>query len=702
MLWGQRPFRGPDSTHLAAAIRAGQIAAPPARPRVPLSVRAVLRRGLSVDPEQRFESMSALLRAMRRAVYWPRRVAWTVLPATTAVALTVAAWPSAPAAADYCEQQERRLDELWSPSRQAAIEHAFAATARAYALDSWPRVREHLDQFASQWRQAQQEACEDEAQGEPVGGRMLCLHRRFEELRRLVDLFEQADANVVEHAVEATQALHSQPACTDDEGPAPPPDPQIREQFEQLEGLLAQALVAKGLGRSEEARQLAESAVEQAKSLGLRWQQAEAELAMAVAADDDGDPQPAQQAFQSAFSSGLAAGHDVVVARAAMGVAGLSARTGEFDEADRWMDLAEAATLRGGDRDDSLPAVLKNNRGRVEFHRGQFERALTYFREGLALDEAAGRGDAPQQSSIYLNVGLALSSLGQYDEALASLEDALARERYHYGDRHPRVVRVLNSLCHVRSYAGQVDAALEACDEGIAITTDSGSDDDPKLVHLHTNLGSVLFRAGRYPQTERAYLRALELAIQTHGEGDPMVGRILNNLGVLYTDTGELDKAQDYYGRALTLFDATLGPEHPSTGILRTNLAMVYSNDGEFDRAEPLLRQSIEVLEATLGPDHVDLALSLAELGRLHARQEQHALAIPLFERAMTLREAAGGEPIELADTKYGLAMSVWEQGEGTRARALVGEARALYEQAGGERLSRLEELDAWLASHRE
>lgn len=699
LLWGHRPFRGSTLPRLAASIRAGDIASVPARPRVPRGLRRVLRRGLSVDPQRRFPSMSALLRELRRATYWRHRVIWAVLPAAGAAAVTVAVWPTPPAAADYCERQERRLDAAWGPSRQAAIERTFAASERAYAATSWRRVRERIDAFAQGWSRAQRDACESQARGETVDGRMICLHRRFEELEGLLELLEHADADLVEHAVEAAQALPDLPTC-DDDGPPPPADPQARRQLEEINTLLARAHVASNAGHRERALELAREAASRSESLGLRWPQAEARLTQAVAVDDDGSPEAAIDAFQAAFSAGLAAGHDRVIAHAAMGLAGLVGRTGEFDEADRWMSLAEAATQRRGDRAGPLPALLENTRGRLEYHRGRFEPALEHFRRGLALDEAAGRGDDPRQGSLHLNIGLALSSLGHYDDALASLEEAMARERYHYGDDHPRVARVLNSLCHVRSYAGQNDAGIEACEQGLVITRDNGGPRSPKLVHLYTNYGSVLFRAGRYLETADAYHDALSLATEIYGEADPMVGNVLNNLGVLHTETGELEKAQQSYQRALVVFDTAFGPEHPSTGILRTNLAMVYAHDGKLDEAEALLRRSIEVLESTLGPEHVDLALSLAELGRLHAQRGQHDQAVPLLERARALREAAGGEPVELADTKYALGLSLWERGQGARARALVGEARALYEQAGGERLVRVDELDAWLASH--
>jgi tetratricopeptide (TPR) repeat protein/tRNA A-37 threonylcarbamoyl transferase component Bud32 len=702
LLWGQRPFEGGDLRGLAAAIRAGRLTPPPAFPRVPAGVRRVLRQGLSNDPARRFPSIDALLVALRRAAHWRRRAGWLALPAALSLTATAAiAWPSPPPhAVDYCEEHDRRLDALWGPAQHDAIERAFVDTGLPYAPTAWARVRDHVDGFAEAWRTAERDACEAEARGEPVGERMLCLHRRFQGLRSLVELLSQADAAVVEHAVEAAQALETIESCESDGRPAPPADPETREQLEALDDVLARARVAGRAGRRDESLALAKEAVRMADSLRLRWPQAEARFAEAIAADDDGDGKAALVAFEAAFSAGIAAGHDDVVARSALGMAGLVARVGDFEAADRWLELAAAAIDRHGDRDGELASALESTRGRTDFHRGDFESALAHFRRTLELDQAAGRGDGPSQGSTHLNVGLALSSLGRNEDALVSLDDALAREQHHYGQAHPRAVRVLNSLCHVRSYAGRIDAAIEACEEGIALTRTAGSTDDPKLVHLYTNYGAVLFRAGRYGDTETAYLEALALAERIYGESDPMVGNVLNNLGVLYVDTGELAKAQANYGRALVLFDAAFGTEHPTTGILRTNLAMAYSNDGKLDEAERLLRQSIEVLGKTLGEDHVDLALSLAELGRLQSRRDRPREALPLFERAQALREAAGGEPIELADTKYGLALAAWEVGQKPRAHALLGQARRLYEEAGGERLVRLEEIDAWLAAH--
>ncbi|HWB75902.1 MAG TPA: protein kinase, partial [Nannocystaceae bacterium] len=65
-LFGQRPFGGSGATAIAARVMAGDIRRPPEDRNVPAWLVRVLRRGLSVDPTQRFRSMDALLGVLSR------------------------------------------------------------------------------------------------------------------------------------------------------------------------------------------------------------------------------------------------------------------------------------------------------------------------------------------------------------------------------------------------------------------------------------------------------------------------------------------------------------------------------------------------------------------------------------------------------------------------------------------------------------
>jgi hypothetical protein len=84
-LYGERPFPGRTRDDIAKAVRSGRIAPPPAGARVPGSLRAILLRGLSLRPGDRFPTMDSLLRALGRdRGRLPRRVA-----AVAAIALLV-------------------------------------------------------------------------------------------------------------------------------------------------------------------------------------------------------------------------------------------------------------------------------------------------------------------------------------------------------------------------------------------------------------------------------------------------------------------------------------------------------------------------------------------------------------------------------------------------------------------------------------
>lgn len=69
-LYRQRPFDGNNVESYAKAVIAGELSTPPANPELqcPESLLAILQKGLSVEPEQRYATMAELLTALREAI----------------------------------------------------------------------------------------------------------------------------------------------------------------------------------------------------------------------------------------------------------------------------------------------------------------------------------------------------------------------------------------------------------------------------------------------------------------------------------------------------------------------------------------------------------------------------------------------------------------------------------------------------------
>ena len=134
-----------------------------------------------------------------------------------------------------------------------------------------------------------------------------------------------------------------------------------------------------------------------------------------------GDPDAARPLFDAAFAAATGAGQTFIAADAAhMAALVAPGRDGFVAWTERGIELA------GRDEDArSWLGPLYNNIGWEYYEAGEFEEALTAFRQGLAVREEASEEEQPVEIARYA-VGKALRALGRSDEAVPLLERAVA------------------------------------------------------------------------------------------------------------------------------------------------------------------------------------------------------------------------------------------------------------------------------------
>jgi Flp pilus assembly protein TadD len=703
-LWATRPFEGRDVPSLAAAVTAGAIRTPPALPVVPLRIRRAVLRGLAPSPGARFVDMNALLAELERDPWkWPRRIAPAAVIVAVPWAVITFTGSEAVADRDYCGDVDRRADALWNEERAKAIESAFAATTASFATDELSRARVLVDAHATALREAERTTCELVAAGtlpvEEASGRQLCLHLAHQQLAALLDLYERADTALVEHASDAARRLPAIESCVSGRwGPRHTGEPG--DEIYELGADVARAKVAADAWRDASALDAANLASARAVELDAPWLAAEAHSIAARVLERDGDQTAAMPRFDAAFSAALASDHHDVAVVAALGLAGVLAERGDHEGALRWVEHADAALGHTGARKRKLQSAVLNTRGQIAYHHGDFATAKAAFVEVLGADIDRGDRGSDGVGATLLNIGLCDTNLGDPAAGIVSLRESLAVETEDHGDRHPALIRPLNAICHVEIDRGDTEAAIAACQRALDVARADRPGAQPRLSHLFTNLGSAWFHAGDPARAEESHLAALDNAMRTQPDDDLLIATIANNLGVVSDNLERVSSAAKYYGIAHDRILRAFGPAHPSTAMVATNLAMVRVKQGDFAGAETLLNDSIEHMGARLGLDHPDLALAHAELGRIAATRGDHVTAVAKFQRAYDLRSAHGGDDIELADTAFGLAISLAElHGRTANAETYAAQARALYIGAGGHWAERAQMVDEWRAT---
>ena len=335
------------------------------------------------------------------------------------------------------------------------------------------------------------------------------------------------------------------------------------------------ALVEHWLGRHEDAHRRLSAAVddlERSSPEGVRLL-----VALAVDAIYDLDWSRAGELGTEALAIADELSDAVVRAEAAAALALATSAGIEFDEAERYCDIAAACV-------DSLPDDQLGDRPELFFHLGWAETYLERFDASLAhLDRGIAVSRASSQSRALMPLmiahGYPLSTLGRTREAIEILTSAVEAARLSPVPQH--LFWALWELAWAKMWATDFEGALrtieEAMEAGRGLSPNILSAAQPDAV-----LANVLLEMGEFARAQAIALEAnggpdLPLAVPAERFwGFEGIARCL--VGV-----GELDEAEPFLERAEAATRA--GPISAARGHVRRLRAELELARGDADAA---------------------------------------------------------------------------------------------------------------------
>jgi Flp pilus assembly protein TadD len=291
-------------------------------------------------------------------------------------------------------------------------------------------------------------------------------------------------------------------------------------------------------------------------------------------------------------------------------IAGL-ARMGRLDEA----AVRVASSIASNPGDPALAALG----GAVEFHRGQFERAVSYLERAHALrpQDLVVRTNLAES---YLRTGRGEQALALCDEASAIAEPSLRLARLgahlaqeagdmakairlyrHVLNRESEDWSALNNLGNALSGEGEHAEAVKVLQQAMKLAPDSPP--------IRVNLGSALLRAERMEEGETVLRDA---ARDFPGDHVPIL-----TLATFYRDTGMDEQAYEAMAEAAR--------RAPDNAAVVSDYGQEAARRNDYPIAETQFEAALAI-DPALGPAFVGLAAIYertnreAELEPLHAR----------------------------------------------------------------------------------
>ena len=619
-VYGRRPFSGNNFAELADAVRSGRLDAPEHRGDVPAAVYRAVLRGLSPDPELRFAAMEPLLAELERTRWSSRRWLATGLAGLVVVgaaAFGVARMDDDPA----CDAAAGLLARAWSPTMRERGRAAFVATDKPYAAEAWGTVERALDDHAQGWRSVHGEVCG----GTPIAeaerlARLLCLEWRAQELAALAELFGQADGDVVDRAVEASEDLTPPITCTSERAPRSaartPDDPGLRRALFDARARLAQAKGLGDAGKLDEALAIVAllrkgDIVDEhppiVAEIGLR----EGRLRRRA-----GDLPGAEQSLVAASYAGLAEdADDIALAASTELVWLLGSDRNSFDGALPWMKLADALVHRIDDPAAAVELLVatgamfaaagRNGEARAAFEEavartegsdaasldpylrfaafavghGEPARALETGESALRIAIARFGEDHPATAAVHVALAELAWTLGRYDDAQRHGARALAIEEMARGSEHPATATPLLVLARTAWAQDDRAAAVGALDRIDAVRA-HGRIDDVTLVGALSLRAMLLARVDRPGEADATIDRALAAA-RRHGGDHPLQWWPLAARAEVRLGARQPDQALRSLEQARASLGASIGDQDPLRQFLAvaTGRALIAKGD---------------------------------------------------------------------------------------------------------------------------
>jgi tetratricopeptide (TPR) repeat protein len=528
-LHGQRPFPGATMGELMRAVTRGRLVEPRTSA-VPRRLQRALRRGLAIDPAERWPAMDGLLAALRPRGRGGWLVAGTVVAGVAGVA--VLTLHGEDPLGQACRHERERLTDVWDDATRQAAARGVQATALPYAEHVWSTLSPRLDAYADEWVEAAQISCTSAlAQTSASRARHAHQQRCLEEARLLLDQLGDAlavaDEATVVDAANAGDRLPDLGACSDDRRLMAWATDDTPARTE------AMARARAALARAERALIVLDTADGR-----LRF---EAEL------------QAGRDAALAAQQAAIEAGHQPLQAEAALVLGRLLLEAGEKPDAEAALALSMERAEASGDALARLRAriyqvyVLGSDRDRTD-------QAVRLGEQSLA--QLDGLGARPLLRARLLGnmaTAVARARKPDHERALALHHEAIVLLQQELGEHHPQLISARLNLGRALSYAGRLPESETELRAALQRAQEVWGDDHPHTARIWGTLGLTLASLRRLPEAEHALRRSLEARERSLGPEHQEVASSLYNLGATLRGAGRHAEAIALLRRGLAI-----------------------------------------------------------------------------------------------------------------------------------------------------
>ncbi|MBV6644987.1 MAG: tetratricopeptide repeat protein, partial [Cyclobacteriaceae bacterium] len=296
-------------------------------------------------------------------------------------------------------------------------------------------------------------------------------------------------------------------------------------------------------------------------------------------------------------------------------------RNTDFDSA---FALAQKAQQAGESHGD-LKQIARSYRcmGLVSKNRGEFEKALRFYRKSLAINNKI-RG-WKEVGALFSNLGYVFEQMGSLDSASHFYDKSISLRRDI--EDSTGLAYALNNQGRILELRGDFNGALKLYLEGLLIREQNGQG----IMYSHMSIGNLNYRFGNIENALNEYKNAF---VFLKNSSDLIeFSHCQNNIGICYMDMEMFDSAEFFFNQSILLKEE-IG-FHQGLLLTFNNLGILSERKGDFPRAVEWYQRCIKVARKMVNME--GLARALNNLGYSYFKMNKLSRAIRRYDESLKI-----------------------------------------------------------------
>lgn len=278
-------------------------------------------------------------------------------------------------------------------------------------------------------------------------------------------------------------------------------------------------------------------------------------------------------------------------------------RKGNFEQAmemyQKSLDMARGA----GDETDLATSL--NDIGMIYLDTGEYQKALNYLKESLAIRERLFADIYHEDLAVSLyNVGLAYFMTDSFQEAMRYYQKALDVQESLYGHNNYLVANITYSMGYIQYRLNDVNKALDMYNEALVLFKLLFGEKHESVATCLSAIGGVYSHLKDYDKALEFYKRALYIKTRVFGPQHPDVATVMNNIGTAYFYKGDSESSLSYFESVLEIRKNIYGDKHPSIAVTMNNIASIYQEQGDYQKAVDYYNYALDINKEVFGESH--------------------------------------------------------------------------------------------------